>query len=503
MFFCALSINAQRKSLGNNVYGEVNSNGVLVISGSGEIVKYVVIKFKGLDSSRNPHAQKIKEVIIEEGVTSIGESAFYSCDNLEGIQIPNTVKRIEDDAFRSCRGMKSIIIPNSVTSIGANAFFGCSRLKTIVVPNSVKSIGESAFGHCLGLESISIPNSVISIGDGLVYGCNSIYSWKGKILSMPTSIVEAGSSKWKDLYISDDSMNAYIEDQRNQNLFGTIKEGRKITKISGGYLVEDEGKKGIVKDDKSWAVPLSPLWTKFIDMVLVNDKYVKVKSSNGYGMMTPEGRTIVSEKQGYSNIELFSNVNVDYFKISKNGYYGLVDINGNEIIPLEVEALEQSGKGFMRFKINGFWGVMNYTGKIIIPTDRGYTSIGNFVTLTKRFPYTMNGYKGECDINGRPISKIKVNTPQQTIVKQETQQDKKEKEKIIIIEPEPTPQPKPNLQPMTEWVPCGACGHNPGVCQTCVGMGETASGRRCISCRGTGKCHFCNGQGGRYQTVYR
>ena len=57
--------------------------------------------------------------------------------------------------------------------------------------------------------------------------------------------------------------------------------------------------------------------------------------------------------------------------------------------------------------------------------------------------------------------------------------------------------------PVTEWVPCGACGFNPGVCQTCVGMGESASGRRCISCRGTGKCHFCNGQGGRYQTVYR
>ena len=67
----------------------------------------------------------------------------------------------------------------------------------------------------------------------------------------------------------------------------------------------------------------------------------------------------------------------------------------------------------------------------------------------------------------------------------------------VVVEHHHTP------VPVTEWVPCGACGFNPGVCQTCVGMGESASGRRCISCRGTGRCHFCNGQGGRYQTVYR
>ena len=57
--------------------------------------------------------------------------------------------------------------------------------------------------------------------------------------------------------------------------------------------------------------------------------------------------------------------------------------------------------------------------------------------------------------------------------------------------------------PVQVWVACGACGHNPGVCQTCVGMGTSASGRTCISCHGTGKCHFCNGQGGRYQVEYR
>lgn len=57
--------------------------------------------------------------------------------------------------------------------------------------------------------------------------------------------------------------------------------------------------------------------------------------------------------------------------------------------------------------------------------------------------------------------------------------------------------------PVQDWVSCSVCGHNPGVCQTCVGNKTNYRGDPCISCRGTGKCHFCNGQGGRYQIVYR
>jgi len=68
----------------------------------------------------------------------------------------------------------------------------------------------------------------------------------------------------------------------------------------------------------------------------------------------------------------------------------------------------------------------------------------------------------------------------------------------VIIE-----QPGRQPVPMQVWVPCAVCGHNPGVCQTCVGMGTTASGHKCISCNYTGKCHFCNGAGGHYETRYQ
>ena len=86
------------------------------------------------------------------------------------------------------------------------------------------------------------------------------------------------------------------------------------------------------------------------------------------------------------------NGSTKYYKVSKNGRYGLTDAEGKVIVPTEMEALESAGTGYLKYKLNGFWGVMNYAGKIIIDTDRGYTSIGDFKTFNKRFPYTMTGY---------------------------------------------------------------------------------------------------------------
>ena len=102
-----------------------------------------------------------------------------------------------------------------------------------------------------------------------------------------------------------------------------------------------------------------------------------------------------------------------YIVKSKDGKCGLRDADGKVIVPTEMEALESAGAGYLRYKFNGFWGVMNYKGKIIIDTDRGYTSIGDFKTFNKRFPYTMTGYKGECDATGKQISKIKIEVSQQ------------------------------------------------------------------------------------------
>ena len=107
----------------------------------------------------------IQKVIIESGVTSIGNYAFSSCSSITSFTIGNSVTSIGEWAFSGCIELTSITIPNSVTSIGPWAFMGCIELTSITIPNSVTSIGKRAFEDCYSLASITIPKSVTSIGN--------------------------------------------------------------------------------------------------------------------------------------------------------------------------------------------------------------------------------------------------------------------------------------------------------------------------------------------------
>ncbi len=185
-------------SCGENVtYSFVESTGTLTISGTGYMEDFT-------SSSKvpwNAYRSSIKKVVINNGVTSIGNEAFDGCTALTSVTIPNSVTSIENSTFDGCTGLTSIEIPNSVTSIGNYAFGYCSGLTSIEIPNSVTSIGDYAFGDCTGLTSITIPNSVTSIGlcafdgtawydnqpDGLVYAGNVAYKYKG-IMPNDTSV---------------------------------------------------------------------------------------------------------------------------------------------------------------------------------------------------------------------------------------------------------------------------------------------------------------------------
>ena len=130
--------------------------------------------------------------MIEDGVTSIGESAFFYCSSLTSITIPDSVTSIGDYAFFNCSSLTSITIPDSVTSIGESAFYGCSSLTSITIPDSVTSIGNSAFSYCSSLTSIMIPDSVTSIGDYAFRNCSSLTS-----ITIPNSVTSIGNNTFR------------------------------------------------------------------------------------------------------------------------------------------------------------------------------------------------------------------------------------------------------------------------------------------------------------------
>ena len=116
----------------------------------------------------------LKNIIIPDGVISIGINTFYNCVNLTSIVIPDSVTSIGSYAFYNCNGLTSIVIPDSVISIGNGAFSYCDRLTSVTIGNGVTSIGKSAFLYCDALTSVIIGNSVEFIGDDAFDCCTNL-----------------------------------------------------------------------------------------------------------------------------------------------------------------------------------------------------------------------------------------------------------------------------------------------------------------------------------------
>lgn len=168
---------------GKNLTWTLDSDGVLTISGKGEMANYE------WDSEPWPktRVKKVKNVSIESGVTSVGAYAFHDYTNITCIKIPDSVERIGDKAFSGCLSLTDIVIPSGITSISYGTFANCRRLTSITIPNGATSIGDSAFSDCRNLTSIEIPNSVTSIGDNAFYDCHNLTS-----IEIPNSVISIG-----------------------------------------------------------------------------------------------------------------------------------------------------------------------------------------------------------------------------------------------------------------------------------------------------------------------
>ena len=116
------------------------------------------------------------EVVIPDGVTSIGDGSFKDCSGLTSVTIPNSVTSIGEEAFLGCIALTSVMIPNNVTNIGDFAFGACTNMTSVTIPDSVKSIGQYAFAACLSLKTLTIPDGVEEIGGYAFMSCVGLES---------------------------------------------------------------------------------------------------------------------------------------------------------------------------------------------------------------------------------------------------------------------------------------------------------------------------------------
>ena len=193
-----------------SVYGNVSkiikcTDGII---GNGNTVTIDNLKYRIYDDTASlvdytntPKNLMIPESVWYEGytfkVTSIGNSAFSSCESLTNVTIPNSVTNIGEDAFSGCESLTSVTIPNSVTSIGVSAFSECISLTSVTIPDSVTSIKISAFSSCTSLASVTIPNSVTSIGSNAFYNTayyNDKSNWDKGVLYLSNCLIDTNDN---------------------------------------------------------------------------------------------------------------------------------------------------------------------------------------------------------------------------------------------------------------------------------------------------------------------
>ena len=152
---------------GEDLTWTLTYDGVLTISGTGEMTDYPNFA----DVPWNAYREKILSVVMEPGVTSVGEYAFFQCINMTSVEMPEGVTSIGDNAFSACRNLTSAVIPESVTNIGFAAFMACNGLTSVTIPAGVASISSTSFGACFILENIFVDegNTVYASADGILF----------------------------------------------------------------------------------------------------------------------------------------------------------------------------------------------------------------------------------------------------------------------------------------------------------------------------------------------
>lgn len=142
---------------------------------------YQVTSFASGSTTSGPFyevRESLESVIIPEGFTRVDGYCFYNCTALTSVLVPNSIISIGSFAFSRCSNLTSVDLNNcnQLTSIGRDAFFMCSSLASINIPSSVKTIDDEAFYTCNSLVSVVIPSSVTEIGDNAFYSCSSLMS---------------------------------------------------------------------------------------------------------------------------------------------------------------------------------------------------------------------------------------------------------------------------------------------------------------------------------------
>lgn len=302
LFITNINVFGQSGNCGSNATWTFK-NGTLTISGTG-VIRPGHGDSHDSDDNYKKYWKNAVTVIINPGITSTGEFAFYKCGKVTSVFLPNTLKSIGYCTFNGT-SIKSITIPNSVTTIDRSAFSDCVSLTSVTMSSSTTSIGAGAFGGCISLSSITLPNSLTAIGDNAFYKCNLT------TIVIPDSVNDIGKSAFSSCEkLTSVTLPASLTNMR-EGLFsyckslGSISIPNKVEYIGEGVF---EGCTSL----KSVEIPNS-VKTLSVDAFGHNSPCVALKE-----LIVPDSR--ISFASGYGGTKFYGIPNVEVVRGHENLY---------------------------------------------------------------------------------------------------------------------------------------------------------------------------------------
>lgn len=171
---------------GENLIWKLDNMGTLTISGKGKMADFTpgesenVIKRGILGVQKETpipwyeHRDKIKSVVLQEGVKNIGTAAFWECTELVSVGLPWNLQKIGARAFAHCQKLRNIRLPDYLLGVGDAAFWNCSSLEEITIPRAVTSLDKWNFAGCQKLSRAVFSNTICYMGVQIFSWCDNL-----------------------------------------------------------------------------------------------------------------------------------------------------------------------------------------------------------------------------------------------------------------------------------------------------------------------------------------
>lgn len=173
----AINIPASVTSIGSSAFTDTDSLTAITVDPANTAYKTdergVLYTIDGLTLHSAPGGLS-GSYSIPEGVTAVGDSAFYYCDKLTGISFPSTVTTLGSYAFQYCTGLTELTVPGTIKEIPYHGFYHCENLTALRISKGVEVIGENAFDGCERLTHVALPSSLTKLGKWAFYNCISL-----------------------------------------------------------------------------------------------------------------------------------------------------------------------------------------------------------------------------------------------------------------------------------------------------------------------------------------